>query len=348
MNRRLKPASPELQPEGKVMRALCRKFSRRKFLHLTAGAVALPAVSRIARAQAYPSRPVRIIVPFAPAGGTDITARLIGQRLAERLGQQFIIDNRPGGASNIGTEAVVRATADGHTLLMVDASPTINATLFEKLSFNFIRDIAPVACIFRAPLVVVVHPSIPATTIPEFIAYAKANPGKVNRASGGNGSPSHVAGELFGLMTGAATTHVPYRGGGAGLPDMLSGQVHVTFAGVATTVEYIRSGQLRALAVTTDTRLEALPNVPTVSEFVPGYEASQWYGMGAPWNTPTEIIDKLNKEINAALAAPAMKGKFTNLGGSVFVGSPDDFGKLIADDTEKWAKVIRAAGIKPQ
>jgi len=287
-------------------------------------------------------------VPFAPAGGTDITARLIGQRLAERLGHQFIIDNRPGGASNIGTEAVVRAASDGHTLLMVDASPAINATLFDKLNFNFIRDIAPVACIVRAPLVLVVHPSVPVTTIPEFIIYAKANPGRLNRASGGNGTPSHVAGELFRMMTGAAMTHVPYRGGGAGLTDMLSGQVQVSFAGVATTIEYIRSGQLRALAVTTDTRLEALPDTPTLSEFVPGYEASQWYGMGTPRNTPAEIINKLNKEINEALAVPAIQERIADLGGTAFVGSPADFGKLIVDDTEKWAKVIKFAGVKAE
>jgi tripartite-type tricarboxylate transporter receptor subunit TctC len=285
-----------------------------------------------------------VIVPFAPAGGTDITARLIGQRLAERLGYQFNIDNRPGGASNIGTEAVVRAPPDGYTLLMVDASPAINATLFDKLSFNFIRDIAPVACIVRAPLVLVVHPSVPVTTIPEFITYAKANPSRLNRASAGIGSPSHVAGELFTMMTGAAMTHVPYRGGGTGLTDMLSGQIQVSFAGVATAIGYIRNGQLRALAVTTDTRLEALPDIPTLSEFIPSYEASQWYGMGAPRNTPAEIINRLNKEINAALAVPAIKQRIADLGGTAFVGSPADFGKLIADDTEKWAKGDQVCG----
>jgi tripartite-type tricarboxylate transporter receptor subunit TctC len=322
------------------------KLRRRRFLHVAAGAAALPVVSRIARAQAYPARQVRVIVPFAPAGGTDITARLIGQWLGERLGKQFIVDNRPGGASNIGTEAVVRAPADGYTLLMVDASPTINATLSARLSFNFIRDIAPVACIVRAPLVVVVHPSVPAKTIPELIAYAKANTGKINRASAGNGSPSHVAGELFTMMTGAMMTHVPYRGGGLGLTDMLSGQVQVSFAGVAAAIGYIRNGQLRALAVTTDTRLDVLPDTPTLSEFVPSYEASQWYGMGAPRNTPAEIIDRLNKEINAALAVPTIKQRIADLGGTAFVGSPGDFGKLIAEDTEKWAKVIKFAGIK--
>jgi tripartite-type tricarboxylate transporter receptor subunit TctC len=323
------------------------KLPRRQFLRLAAGAAALPAVSQIARAQAYPSRPVRIIVGSAAAGGTDILARLIGQWLSERLGQAFIIENRPGAGSNIATEVVVRARPDGYTLLMFDASQAINATLYEKLSYNFIRDIAPVACIFRGPLVVVVHPSVPAKTIPEFIAYAKANTGKISFASGGNGKPSHVAGELFTMMTGAVMTHVPYRGGGAGLPDMLSGQVQVTFIPPPAVIDHIRAGKLRALAVTSARHLGALPDVPSVAEFVPSYEANQWYGMGAPRNTPVEIIDKLNREINVALADPAMNSRLADLGGTVFFGSAADFGKLIAQDTEKWTKVIRAANIKP-
>jgi tripartite-type tricarboxylate transporter receptor subunit TctC len=290
---------------------------------------------------------VRVIVPFAPASGTDIIARLVGQSLSERLSQQFVIENRPGGATNIGTEAVVRAPPDGYTLLVVDASPAINAALFDKLNFNFIRDIAPIACFIRTPLIMVVNPSVPAQSVPEFIAYAKANPGKINMASGGNGTPSHIAGELFKMMSGVAMTHVPYRGGGPATADMLGGQVQVFFSAVASSIEYIRTAKLRALAVTTATRLEALPNIPTVGDFVRGYEASQWYGAGAPKNTAADIVEKLNKEINAALADPEMKVRLAEQGGGMaFVGSPADFGKLIAEDTEKWAKVIKFAGIK--
>jgi tripartite-type tricarboxylate transporter receptor subunit TctC len=324
------------------------KLSRRNFLHLAAGAVALPAVSRIASAQAYPSRPVRMIVPFGPAGTTDIVARLIGQWLSEHLGQQFVVENRPGGAGNIGTEAVVRAPADGYTLLMIDVSPAINATLFDKLNFNFVRDIAPVANIVRVPNVMVVNPAFPAKTIPDFIAHAKANPGKISLASAGIGTPNHVAGELFKMMAGLDLVHVPYRGGGPAIADLLGGQVDVTFAVVTTAIEYIRTGKLRALAVTSATRQEALPDIPTVADFLPGYEASGWFGLFAPRNTPAEIIDKLNKEINAALADPKVKARLADLGGTVVLGSPADFGKLVVDDKEKWAKVIRAAGIKAE
>jgi tripartite-type tricarboxylate transporter receptor subunit TctC len=324
------------------------KLPRRQFLHLAAGAAALPAVSNIARAQAYPSRPVRVIVPFGPAGGTDIVARLTGQWLAERLGQPFVIENRPGGASNIGTEAVVRSPPDGYTLLAVDVTPAINATLYENLSFNFIRDIAPVATIDRVANVVVVHPSLPAKTIPEFIAYAKANPGKINMASAVSGSGIHVSGELFKMMTGINMVHVPYRGTGPALTDLLGGQVQVMFATMPAAIEYIKSGKLRALAVTTATRSEALPDLPTVSEFVPGYEASTPHGIGAPKNTPNQIIERLNKEINAALADPKIKARFADLGATPLVGSPVDFGKLMAEETEKWAKVVKFAGIKPE
>jgi tripartite-type tricarboxylate transporter receptor subunit TctC len=319
---------------------------RRNFLRLAAGAAALSGVSRIARAQAYPSRPVRVIVPFAPAGTTDLLARLIGQWLSERLGQQFVIDNRPGGGGNIGTEAVVRAPADGYTLLLVGAWNAINATLYDKLNFNFIRDIAPVASIGGAPYVIVINPSLPAKTVPEFIAYAKANPGKVNMASAGTGAPSHVSGELFKIMAGVNMVHVPYRGGGPVMTDLLGGQVQVMFAPTPTSIEHIRSGKLRALAVTSATRSDALPDIPTVGDFVPGYEASNWYGVGIPKNTPAEIIDKLNKEINAGLADPRMKARIADLGGTVFASSPADYGKLIADETEKWGKVVKFVGIK--
>jgi tripartite-type tricarboxylate transporter receptor subunit TctC len=321
---------------------------RREFITLLGGAAALPAVSHIARAQSYPSRPVRMIVPFGPAGTTDIVARLIGQWLSEHLGQQFVVENRPGGAGNIGTEAVVRAPADGYTLLMIDVSPAINATLFDKLNFNFIRDIAPVANIVRVPNVMVVNPAFPAKTVPEFIAHAKANPGKISLASAGIGTPNHVAGELFKMMAGLDLVHVPYRGGGPAIADLLGGQVDVTFAVVTTAIEYIRTGKLRALAVTSTTRQEALPDIPTVADFLPGYEASGWFGLFAPRNTPAEIIDKLNKEINAALADPKVKARLADLGGTVVPGSTADFGKLVVDDKEKWAKVIRAANIKPQ
>jgi tripartite-type tricarboxylate transporter receptor subunit TctC len=321
------------------------RLLRRQFLHLVAAAT-FPAVSRIARAQTYPTRPVRIVVNFAAGGGVDITARLIGQSLSERLGQQILIENRPGGGGNIGIEAVVRAPADGYTLLAVSSTAAINATLFETLNYNFIRDIAPVASIIRVPHVMQVNPSLPVTTVPEFIAYAKANPGKVSMGSGGNGSPAHVIGELFKMMTGINLVHVPYRGSGPALTDLLGEQIQVGFLDMAGSVEYIRAGKLRALAVTTATRSEALPNIPTIREFLPGFEASQWVGLGAPRNTPSEIIDRLNKEINAGLADPKLKARFADLGATVLSGSPADFGKLIADETEKWGKVIKFAGAK--
>jgi tripartite-type tricarboxylate transporter receptor subunit TctC len=322
------------------------KLPRRNFLHLAASAAALPAVSLIARAQAYPARPVRIIVPFAPADSADITARLIGQWLSERLGQQFVIDNRPGGGTNIGTEAVVRAPPDGYTLLLATAANAVNATLYDKLNFNFIRDIAPVAGIIVVPNVMVVNPSVPAKSVPELIAYAKAHPGKINIASGPIGGPAHVAAELFKMMTGTDMLLVSYRGGGPALTDLIGGQVQVMFPTAVSSIGYIRSGRLRALAVTAATRSDALPDLPTVSEFVPGFEASFWTGIGAPRNTPTEIVDKLNNEINAALADPNMKARLADLGGTVLAGSPADFGKLIADETEKWGNVIRALNIK--
>jgi tripartite-type tricarboxylate transporter receptor subunit TctC len=317
-------------------------------LRLAAGAAALPAVSRIAKAQAYPARPVRLIVPFAPAGATDIVARLMGQWLSERLGQPFIIDNRPGGGTNIGTEAAVRAPADGYTLLLASSANTINATFYDKLNFNFIRDIAPVATISRNTLVMVVHPSLPAKSLPEFIAYAKANPGKINMASAGTGSASHVTGELFKMMAGVNLVHVPYRGAGPALVDLLAGQVQVMFVPTVASIEYIKTGRLRALAVTTAARSEALPGIPTMGEFLPGYEASGWYGIGAPEATTAEIVEKLNRKINTALADPKIKAQLADLGSSALAGSPADFGKLIADETEKWAKVIKSAGIKPE
>jgi tripartite-type tricarboxylate transporter receptor subunit TctC len=324
------------------------KLPRRDFLHLAAYAAALPAVSRIAFAQAYPSRPVRLIVPFTPGGAFDIMARLIGQWLSERLGQPFVIENRPGGGGNIGTEAVVRAPADGYTLLLCGTPNAVNATLYEKLNFNFIRDIAPVAGVFRGAYVMVVNPSVPAKSIPEFIAYAKANPGKINMASGGVGSAHHVNGELFKMMAGVNLVHVPYRGAGPALVDLLAGQVQVMFAFMTSSIEYVRAGRLRALAVTTATRSEALPDVPSVGEFVAGYEASGWFGVGAPRATPVEIVDKLNKEINAGLADPKMKARLAEWGATALPGSPADFGKLIAEETEKWGKVVRFAGIKAE
>ncbi|SRR6266851_3608849 len=324
------------------------KLLRRKFLHLAAGAAALPAVSRIARAQAYPTRPVRIVVGFPAGGVADIFARLIGQWLSERLGQPFIIENRPGASGNIGTEAVVRAAPDGYTLHLTGASDAINATIYEKLNFNFIRDIAPVASLVKVPLVMVVNPSVPAKSVPEFIAYAKANPGKINLASAGNGTSLHVAGELFKMMAGINMLHVPYRGAAPAITDLIGGQVQVMFDVMPSSIEYVRAGKLRALAVTTALRSEALPEVPTVGDFVAGYEASTWFGVAAPRNTPTEMVDVLNREINAGLADPKMKARLADLGGTVLPGSPADFGKLIADETEKWAKVIKFAGIKPQ
>jgi tripartite-type tricarboxylate transporter receptor subunit TctC len=321
---------------------------RREFLHLAAGAAALPAVSRIAWAQAYPSRPVRLIVGFAPGGTTDITARLIGQWLSERLGQQFLIENRTGAATNIATEAVVRAPADGYTLLLVTASNAINATLYDKLGFNFIRDIAPVAGIIRYPLVMQVNPSFPAKTVPEFISHAKSNPGKVSYGSGGIGTSIHVASELFKMMAGIEMIHVPYRGGAPAMTDLMGGQIQVVFNPVPESMEHIKAGKLRPLAVTGATRSEALPDVPTVGDFVPGFEASALQGIGAPKDTPAEIVEKLNKEINAGLADPKLKARFADLGATVFVVSPADFGKFIADETEKWAKVIKFAGAKAE
>jgi tripartite-type tricarboxylate transporter receptor subunit TctC len=323
------------------------KLPRRNFLRLAAGAAALPAASRIAWAQAYPTRPVRIIVGFAAGGPADILARLMGQWLSERLGQPFVIENRPGGGGNIGTEAVVKAPPDGYTLLLAATATAINATLYEKLNFNFIRDIAPVAAISRYTFVMVVHPSMPTKTVPEFIAYAKANPGKINMASGGIAA-LHVFGELFKMMTGVNLVHVPYRGQAPALADLLAAQVQVMFPAISSTIEYVRSGKLRALAVTTATRSDELPHIPTVAEFVPGYEASSWYGVGAPKATPAEIVEKLNKEINAALADPKLKAKLADLGGDVLVLSTSDFGKLIADETEKWGNVIRALNIKAE
>jgi tripartite-type tricarboxylate transporter receptor subunit TctC len=322
------------------------KLPRRQFLQLAAGAAALPAVSRIASGETYPTRPVRIIIPFGAGGGVDITARLIGQWLSERLGQQFVIENRPGAGGNIGTEAVVRAPADGYTLLMVGSYNTINATLYDKLNFNFIRDIAPIAGVLRGPYVLVVNPSVSAKSVPAFIAYAKANPRKLNMASPGNGTGPHVAGELFKMAAGIDMVHVPYRGIASALTDLLGGQVQVTFASAPSSIEYLRAGKLRALAVTTATRLDALPDVPTVGEFVPGYEASTWYGVGAPKNTPVEIIEMLNKEINAGLADARVKARLSDLGGTPFPCSSDDFGELIAAETEKWRKVIRAADVR--
>jgi tripartite-type tricarboxylate transporter receptor subunit TctC len=322
------------------------KLPRRQFLHFAAGAAALPVLSRIALAQAYPTRPVRLIVPVAPAGASDITARLIGQWLSERLGQQFVIDNRPGAGGNIGTEAVVHAPADGYTLLMVGSFNASNAALYDKLNFNFISYIAPVAGVFRGPYVMVVHPSVPARSVPEFIAYVKATPRKVNMASSGTGAVPHIAGELFKMMAGIDMIHVPYRGGGPAITDLIAGQVQVYFATTVASLEYIRAGKLRALAVTTAARSEALPDIPTVAEFVPGYEASTWYGVGAPKATSAEIVEKLNKEINAGLAEPKMKARLADLGGDVLALSPADFGKLIAEETEKWRKVIQALNIK--
>jgi tripartite-type tricarboxylate transporter receptor subunit TctC len=321
---------------------------RRHFLHLVAGAAALPALSRITWAQGYPSRPVRIIVGLTAGSASDIVARLVGQWLSERLGQPFVIENRPGAGTNIAAEAVVRSTPDGYTLLLVASPNAINASLYDKLSFNFVRDIAPVAAISREPNVVVVNPSVPTKTVPEFIAYAKANSGRINMASAGNGSTSHLAGELFNRMTDVNLVHVPYRGGGPALTDLLAGQVQVFFPPMVVPIGQIKAGKLRALAVTTATRSGALPDIPTVAEFVPGYEASVWFGLGAPTGTPAEIIDKLNQETNAALADPKIKARMAESGGNALAGSPANLAKLIADETDKWAKVIRAANIKAE
>jgi tripartite-type tricarboxylate transporter receptor subunit TctC len=322
------------------------RLLRRQFLHLTAGAAALPAMSRIAKAQAYPSRPVRIIVGFAAGGFSDIVARLMGQWLSERLGQPFVIENRVGAASNIAAELVTRAPADGYTVLVFNVSAAINATLYEKLNFNFMRDIAPVAAIARVPGVMVVHPSVPVRTVPEFITYAKANPGNLSMASGGSGSSQHIYGELFKMMSGTNLVHVPYRGGAPAMADALGGQVQVVFASVPEAIEYIKAGRLRPLAVTTMTRVEALPDIPTLSDFMPGYDASSWQGMGAPKNTPAELIAKLNAQINDALGDPKIRERLADLGGIALPGTPADFGRLIAGETEKWAKVVKFSGAK--
>jgi tripartite-type tricarboxylate transporter receptor subunit TctC len=324
------------------------KLPRRRFLRLAAGAVAMPAVARVASAQAYPSRPVRIVVGFAAGGSVDIGARLIGQWLQERLGQAFVVENRPGAATNIATETVVRAPPDGYTLLMVGPSSTINATLYDKLNFVFLRDVAPVASTIRQPQVMLASPSLTAKTVPELIAYAKANPGKITMASAGTGSSGHLAGELFKMMAGVNMLHVPYRGAGPALTDLLGGQVLTAVVGIAGSIEQVRAGKLRALAVTTTTRAPALPDVPTVSEFVPGFEAGDVLGLVAPRNTPAEIVDTLNKEINAALADPKTKTRFADLGGTALALTPAEYGKLLADETEKWGKVIRSANIKPE
>jgi tripartite-type tricarboxylate transporter receptor subunit TctC len=324
------------------------KLHRRRFLHLAAGAAASPVMSRAASAQSYPTKSVRVIVGFAPGGGNDIAARLISHWLSERLGQQFIVENRPGAGSNIATEAVVRAPPDGYTLLLVAVANATNATLYDRLSFNFIRDIAPVAGLLRVPNLVEVHPSVPAQTLAEFIAYARANPGKVNMGSGGSGGPVHMTGELFNMMAGLKMQHVPYRGEAPALNDLMGGQVQVVFGSVPASLQYVRAGKLRALAVTTSTRSEVLPDLPTVAEFVPGFESSTWYGIGAPRSTPAEIIDRLNVEINAALGDPTLMARMADLGGTPIGGSPADFAELIAADTEKWGKVVKFASIKPE
>jgi tripartite-type tricarboxylate transporter receptor subunit TctC len=333
---------------GGPLSARALEISRQRFLKLIASAVALPTFARIATGQNYPSRPIRIIVGFPPGGAADVTARLIGQWLSERLGQPFIIENRPGAGTNIGTEAVAKSPADGYTLLLVSVANTVNASLYESLDFDFIRDITPVAGLVRGPLVMEVNPSVPATTVPEFIAYAKANPGMIDIASAGIGTPGHMASELFQLLTDLDLLDVPYRGGAPALTDLLAGQVHVMLDNLPTSLEYIRAGKLRALAVSTITRSDTLPDLPTVSEFVPGYEVSSWFGIGAPRNTPRQVVDKLNAEINAGLTTPKLKAQLMDLGSSPLIRSPADFGSLIVKETEKWRKVIRAAKIKPE
>jgi len=324
------------------------KFTRQNFLHLAAVAVALPAFSPSVWAQTYPSRPVRVIVGFAPGGAPDIVARLLGPTLAQRLGQSFFVENRTGAGSNIATEAVVNAPPDGYTLLLVSPPNFVNATLYERLNYNFLRDIVPVAALVRVPNVMEVNPSVPAKTIPEFVAYAKANPDKLNMASGGNGTSVHMAGELFKMMTGVRMPHVPYRGVGAAYPDLLAGQVQVMFDSTPGSIEFIRSGRLHALGLASLTRSSALPDLPTIGEFVPGYESSALHGVGAPRNTAVEIIDKLNHAFNAALAEPAIKARLADMGATVLAGSPADFGRLMADETEKWAKVVKFSGAKPE
>jgi tripartite-type tricarboxylate transporter receptor subunit TctC len=324
------------------------KLRRRQFLELAGAALTAPAFSRVASAEEYPARPVRIVAGFAAGGGVDITARLIGQWLTDRLGQSFVTENRAGAGGNIGTEAVVNAASDGYTLLLATVPNAVNASLYAGLKFDFIRDIAPVAGIIRVPMVILLNPKIAARTVPEFIAYAKANPGKINMASAGNGSAPHMAGELFKMMAGVDLVHVPYRGQGPALTDLLGGDVQVLFATAPGTTDYIKDGRLRALAVTTAVRADILPDLPTVADFVPGYEASQWYGLAAPKGTLAGIVERLNKEVNAAIADPGMKARLAAIGGEPLPGSPAEFGKLIAEETEKWAKVVRAAGIKPE
>jgi tripartite-type tricarboxylate transporter receptor subunit TctC len=324
------------------------KLSRHRFLHMAAGAAALPAVSRIARAQTYPARPVRIIVGYPAGGGADINARLMGQWLSERLGQAFVIENRPGAGGTIAVDSVVRSPPDGYTLLLTGSPDAYNESLYNNLKFNYIRDIAPVAGITRVPGVMVVHPSFPAKTVPEFIAYAKANPGKINYASAGNGTPQHICGELFKMMASVEMVHVPYRGGAPAVADLLGAQVQVMFDPMPESIAYIRAGKLRVLAVTTAARSEALPDVPTVSDFLPGFEATTWFGVGVPKNTPVEIVEKLNREINAGLADPKLRARLADLSGTMLPGSTADFGKLIAEETEKWGKVVQAAHIKAE
>jgi len=322
------------------------KFARRQFLQLAAGAAVLPSVSNFARAETWPARPIRLIIGYTPGGSADLTARLMGQWLSERLGQPFVIENRPGGGTNIATEAVVRAAPDGYTLLLVAPANAINATLYEKLNFNFLRDIEPIAGIIRFPNVVAVNPQVPVNTIPELIAYVKANPGKLNMASSGNGSTIHMSGELFKMMTGIDMVHVPYRGGAPALTDLISGQVQVMFDNIPTCAEHVKSGKLRGLAITSTTRSEVLPDLPPVADFLPGYEASAWYGFGAPKGTPPEIIARLNKETNAVLADATAKKRFAELGAFLLPGSAADFGKLLADETEKWGKVVKFSGAR--
>ncbi len=321
-------------------------IARRRLTQIAAAAAALANLPRVARAQTYPARPVRIIVATSAGGTTDIAARLIGQWLADRLGQPFVVENRPGGGNNIGTEAAVRASADGYTLFMANTVNAINATLYRNLSYNFIADMAPVAILMRSPLLMQVHPSVPAATVPEFIGYAKANPGAVNMGSGGNGATGHVSGEQFKMMSGVKMVHVPYRGEAMALADLIGAQVQVVFATVGSSIAYIKAGKLRALAITTAARAEVLPDVPTLADFLPGYEASSWNGLCAPRSTPAEIVDKLNREINTAFADPTIQARFAELGGPPIMGSPADFAKIIVDDTEKWAKVVEFSGAK--
>jgi len=329
------------------MQAVKMKLPRRQFLHLAAGATALPVVSRVARAQAYPSRPVRMLVGFAAGGPADVCARLISQWLTERFGQTFVVENRPGAGTNIATNAVAKAPADGHTLLLVSAANAINKTLYSTLNFDFLGDIAPVAGLGTEPNAVLLNPSVPAKTVPEFIAYAKVNPGKITMASGGNGAPSHISGEMFKMMTGVSMVHVPYRGAAPALTDLLAGQVQIYFGPLLPSVDHIKTGRLRVLAVTSLKRSEILPEVPTVAEFVPGYEAIQLYGVGVPKNTPVVIIDRLNKAINAGLADPKIKERLAQLGTTILPGSPAEFGRFISEETEKWAKVVKFSGARP-